>query len=128
MQRCYGCMCEFNDEYELCPHCGFIMGTQPERVNHLPYGTRLQDRYTIGRALGHGGFGITYIAWDEEKESVVAIKEFFPHSLSMRNPGETEVYCYVEESNRYFNDGIRKMMEEGKKLSRFIENENNLFF
>lgn len=124
MQRCYGCMQEFKDEYELCPHCGFIMGTQPERVNHLPYGTRLQNRYIIGKALGHGGFGITYIAWDIEQESVVAIKEFFPHSLSMRNPGETEVYCYVEESDRYFRDGIRKMMDEGKKLSRFIENEN----
>lgn len=124
MQRCYGCMQEFEKEYELCPHCGFIVGTPPEMVNHLPYGTRLQDRYIIGRALGHGGFGITYIAWDDEEQSVVAIKEFFPHSLSMRNPGETEVYCYVSDSNRYYADGIKKMMDEGRKLSRFIDNEN----
>lgn len=124
MQRCYGCMQEFEKEYELCPHCGFIVGTPTEMVNHLPYGTRLQDRYIIGKALGHGGFGITYIAWDDEEQSVVAIKEFFPHSLSMRNPGEKKVYCYVSDSSRYYKDGIKKMMDEGRKLSRFIENEN----
>lgn len=124
MQRCYGCMQEFEKEYELCPHCGFIVGTPTEMVNHLPYGTRLQDRYIVGKALGHGGFGITYIAWDDEEQSIVAIKEFFPHSLSMRNPGEKKVYCYVTDSAKYYTDGIRKMMDEGRKLSRFIENEN----
>ena len=124
MQRCYGCMKVFEKEYELCPHCGFIVGTPQVMVNHLPCGTRLRNRYIIGKALGHGGFGITYIAWDDKEQMVVAVKEFFPHSLSMRNPGDKEVYCYVTDSARYYTDGIKKMLDEGKKLSRFIENEN----
>ncbi len=124
MQRCYCCMQLFDDRFELCPHCGFVVGSPPAMVNHLPYGTVLQGRYTIGKALGHGGFGITYIAWDNAEQSIVAVKEFFPHSISIRNPGEKEVYCYVDDSLRTYSEGIKKMLDEGRRLSRFMENEN----
>ena len=50
-------------------------------------GTSLADRYIIGKALGYGGFGVTYIAWDKLLEQKVAIKEYLPSEFSIRMPG-----------------------------------------
>ena len=125
MRRCYGCMHEFADEFELCPHCGFIVGTAPEIKSHLPCGTKLSGgRYILGKVLGHGGFGITYIAWDSKRNRPVAIKEFFPNALSTRSEGESIVSCYNSKSEKFFKDGVRKMLDEGERLSKFYKNEN----
>ena len=64
MQRCLGCMREFGEEFDVCPHCGYIVGTGAASKNYLEPGTVLQSRYTLGKVLGQGGFGITYIGWD----------------------------------------------------------------
>ena len=124
MQRCYGCMKEYGDEYKLCPYCGYVANTLPETKNHLKAGTVLANRYILGKVLGYGGFGITYIAWDETLSRTVAIKEFFANSLASRNEGETEVYCYDKKAAVFFEEGKNKMIDEGKRLSRFSGNPN----
>lgn len=125
MRRCYGCMHEFADEFELCPHCGFIVGTAPEIKSHLPCGTKLSGgRYILGKVLGHGGFGITYIAWDSKRNRPVAIKEFFPNAFSTRCEGESAVSCYNSKSEKFFKEGVKKMLDEGERLSKFYKNEN----
>ena len=94
MQRCLGCMNEFGKEFDICPHCGYVVGTEPENKSHLMPGTQLAGRYTLGKTVGHGGFGITYIAWDSKRNRPVAVKEFFPNAFSTRSEGETVVSCY----------------------------------
>lgn len=47
-------------------------------------GSLLQDRYQLGRALGEGGFGITYLGWDTVLKRKVAVKEYFPTFLVSR--------------------------------------------
>ena len=64
MRRCLGCMQLFSEEYQVCPHCGCIVGQEQMEAFHLKPGTVLKGRYLIGRALGYGGFGVTYRAWD----------------------------------------------------------------
>lgn len=57
-----------------------------DRIAHtqaLPPGTKLRD-YTLLEALGAGGFGITYKAKEEFTERVVAIKEYFPAGVALR--------------------------------------------
>lgn len=124
INRCMGCMEEFSAEFEVCPHCGYVVGTKPKTPYYLQAGSWLSGNYMLGRVIGQGGFGITYIAWDKKGERKVAIKEFFPNALSTRSEGKTHVDCYNEKAEGYFKDGVRKMLDEGSRLASFRENEN----
>jgi hypothetical protein len=66
-----------------CPHCGWHLG-QDNPPPALALGRMLDGRYRIGRVLGHGGFGITYLAWDDNLHLRLAIKEYFPRDSAGR--------------------------------------------
>ena len=57
--------------------------TTPDHRLALPPGTRVQD-FEFHRVLGHGGFGITYLGWNLALDIPVAIKEYLPADLAMR--------------------------------------------
>jgi formylglycine-generating enzyme required for sulfatase activity len=60
-------------------------------LDALPEGTKLAG-YVIGRVLGRGGFGVTYLATDSLYPDVTAaIKEFLPEGLAMRRSGDLSV-------------------------------------
>jgi serine/threonine protein kinase len=56
----------------------------------LPAGTRLRN-YELLSVLGHGGFGITYYAKDTTLGREVAVKEYLPTTLALRENGSTVV-------------------------------------
>ena len=78
---CYNCFKERDSQEGPCPYCGFDLS---ENVKKYPValraGTVLNGRYIVGRVLGQGGFGITYLAWDTQLEAKVAVKEYMPGS------------------------------------------------
>ena len=82
---CINCMKEKPDDQDVCPWCHF------DRKSYVPDPTVLQPneildgKYLIGRVLGRGGFGITYIAMNMALERVVAIKELFIRSYMQRD-------------------------------------------
>ena len=49
----------------------------------LPPGTLLGN-YKLLKVLGRGGFGITYIAWDNQLRRNIVLKECFPLGLCRR--------------------------------------------
>ena len=118
-QRCLGCMELFGDEFEICPHCGYIVGTQAEEAIHMEPGTLLYDRYIIGRVLGYGGFGVTYLGWDGKLEQKVAIKEYLPSEFSTRMPGQSQVTVFNGDKSEQFREGLKKFVEEAKRLAKF---------
>ena len=122
--RCMGCMEEFSARFSLCPECGYIIGTPPKLKSYLRPGLILSGRYMLGRVIGQGGFGITYIGWDEKEKRKVAVKEFFPSALSTREDGETNIICYNGKAEQYFREGIKKMLDEGNRLSKYGSNPN----
>lgn len=60
-------------------------------VMGLPPGAELGDKYKILKQLAHGGFGITYIAWDKKLARKLVLKECFPLGLCMRHHETWEV-------------------------------------
>lgn len=72
------------EQSPVCEKCGF----DERNLNgygQLPIGTVLMKQYVIGRVLGQGGFGITYIGWDRLLQIPVAIKEYFPTGIVHRD-------------------------------------------
>ena len=120
-----GCMEEFSSQYEVCPHCGYIVGTSVENALHMNPGTILADKYVIGRVVGYGGFGITYIAWDTVLHQKVAIKEYLPSEFSTRAAGQTKVTVFTGDKTVQFWDGMSKVVDEAKRLAQF-HSENGI--
>ncbi len=124
MRRCLGCMQEYDEKFEVCPHCGYIHGERALN-NCLTPGTILKSNnsnYTIGKVLGRGCFGVTYIAWDNVLERRVAIKEYMPNGSVTRNIGETTV-SIVEANYKQFTQGMRKFIDEARELAKFQDEE-----
>ena len=59
------------------------MSEAQQPLNALPSGYRLQE-YELVRVLGFGGFGMTYLALDDNLNKGFAIKEYLPSDLATR--------------------------------------------
>jgi len=90
------------------------MTTTPQHA--LPVGYKLQN-YRILEVLGEGGFGITYLAQDELLEQKVAIKEYFPASLTHRDQ-ETRAVAVKQDSARIFQWGLDRFLNEARILAK----------
>ena len=90
-KQCISCFNEYQEGIRECPYCGYVEGTRAQEGCHLPIRAVLHQRYRIGKSLGNGNFGVTYIAWDTMLETRVAIKEYLPRELSTRVPGNYTV-------------------------------------
>ena len=68
-----------------CPYCGFCPSEYQQNPRCLPPDTILAGKYLVGKVLGEGGFGITYMGFDLNMKTRVAIKEYFPVELVTRD-------------------------------------------
>lgn len=116
--RCFGCMAELPDGTAVCPVCGYESGSGPQNAQFLEPGARLAERYLVGRVLGSGGFGVTYLAWDEVLGRKVAVKEYFPSSLSTRVSGQRDITVFTGEKERIFRHGLQRFQEEAQLLTQ----------
>lgn len=120
---CLGCMEERGLKL-TCPYCGYKADAKAESLLHLPPGFILQDKYLLGRVLGQGGFGITYLAWDLTLNIKLAIKEYLPQQLVTRTAGSYNVTVYQPALTEDFKYGLTRFLEEARTLARFIEHAN----
>lgn len=84
----------------------------------LAIGSILADDYRIIDVLGQGGFGLTYRAFDTRLGSSVAIKEYFPADMALREDG-TSVRVRSAREESVFEWGRAKFLDEAKTLARF---------
>lgn len=116
---CMGCMEQYEDTLPECPFCGYRPGAEPTDALHIEPGEILHSRYIVGKTIGFGGFGVTYIGWDALLEHKVAIKEYMPSEFSTRALGTKEVTVFSGKKEEQFASGLRKFHEEAKKLAKF---------
>ena len=119
MKLCLGCMEEYDDNLQFCPNCGYAENTEPENAMHMAPGSIILDRYIVGKVIGYGGFGVTYIGWDALLETKIAIKEYLPSEFSTRMVGQTDVTVFSGDKKEQFTDGMKKFVEEAKRLAKF---------
>jgi WD40 repeat protein/predicted Ser/Thr protein kinase len=98
-----------------CPQCGATVATPSISVSlSLPLGTKLfGGKYSVGKVLGQGGFGITYMGADNLLSRPVAIKELFPEGCQ-RN-GTTVQPTRIPPSD--FSSMKQKFLDEARLLA-----------
>lgn len=114
-QICYGCFTE-KEPGVRCPHCGFNEYEEQPYLA-LPLGTIVNGRYLVGKVLGSGGFGITYLGFDLTLEIKVAIKEYMPSGLATRHSDHYLVQL-TSKSYEDFSYGMDRFLEEARMLAK----------
>ena len=108
---------------EPCPHCGFSEGSFENDMGTLPSGTVLQERYRLGRVMGKGGFGVTYLAYDMKMDRKIAIKEYYPYGFALRGAGTTIVSVTGSgDAAETFRKGAEKFYNEARMVAKYNDN------
>ena len=115
-RRCYGCMEEIT-AYP-CPHCGYHPQNDAHRDYALRPGSILNGKYLVGRMLGQGGFGITYVGWDLVLGRKVAIKEYYPSGQVVRQNGATLQWYETQQAKTARESGKELFLKEARKMSK----------
>lgn len=119
LNLCMGCMRKKSNPGP-CPHCGFSEAQYQTCPRHLPLYTILNGKYLVGRVLGEGGFGITYIGYDLNLQMKVAIKEYYLNGYASREPGKScRISVMTGENGEMYRRGLVRFLEEARRLARF---------
>ena len=120
---CINCMKEKNSHGTKCEYCGFDLTTAVIPAHHLKPFSILAGKYLVGRAIGEGGFGITYIGMDLNLEMRVAIKEYYPNGSAVRdiNGEGATVQSQSRESRALYESGREKFINEAKTLAKCVD-------
>ena len=119
MRFCYSCMQQLPDNVgDVCPHCREKLDIEYDSDMCLKPGSILQGKFIVGKLLGSGGFGNTYIGWNDLLKCKVAIKEYFPKQLSSRekNTGTVSVISDNVRQER-FKIGLHNFIDEARSIA-----------
>lgn len=108
-----------------CTRCGYHFTSEKTVYGALPAFTVLGDRYLIGRVLGRGGFGITYIALDLCSNKLCAIKEYMPSEHSFRAANSLNIIPNNDQNSvSTYKYGKERFLLEAKTLQNLGNNPN----
>lgn len=117
---CENCFSEITSE--PCSVCGCSPQDHISDPTVLSSGSVLQGRYAVGRVIGKGGFGVTYLAYDIKHDEKIAVKEYYPYGIALRNPESTIVSVSTEEAADIFKSGAEKFYDEARLVAAFNGN------
>lgn len=105
----------------VCRKCGHVNVRTSAEYDALPVGTQLRGRYTVGKLMGRGGFGMIYLAYDEQSDKTVAVKEFFPDGTAVRSQDNitAEPMTTIQQEN--YGEGLERFFREAEIISGFPE-------
>jgi hypothetical protein len=100
-----------------CPNCRcdtpFNYENPKTYMGALKPGTILNENSSpilIGRCLGSGGFGITYLGLEGLLNQQIAVKEFLPTKIAIRASDEDYIIAHKEQEEIY-KYGLGKFVE-----------------
>ena len=122
-QYCSGCVTKASVTGR-CMQCQWDDAEQMEMQTHLPRHYVLLGRYYIGRVLGQGGFGVTYLARDLKLDRPVAVKEYLPMEQCTRLTDRITIHSHGREKAEQFRYGMQGFLNEAKALAKLEGHAN----
>ena len=122
-ELCFNC---FQEKLNTgpCKSCGYDPAEDKDKYpTAIRQGEILKERYIVGRVLGQGGFGVTYVAMDFATKQLVAIKEYLPEVLATRDR-TGQVSAYGGQRTVDFEQGKKGFLDEVNALVDFSRNPN----
>ncbi len=120
---CHGCFSEKSTP--VCPYCGYNPAAPADYPLALPAGSVLNGKYMVGKVLGQGGFGITYLGFDLTLQIKVAIKEYMPSGQVGRTTDHNTVSVLSQKDAGGFEAGKEKFLDEARILAK-LQNSPNI--
>ena len=116
--RCINCMKKI-DAGIACPHCGALQQADPNYPYAMRPNTILHGKYLIGRVLGQGGFGITYVGFDLALEIKVAVKEYFPQGLAGRSGSSSQIiWNRTQVGTAESEQSVQSFLKEARRMAK----------
>ena len=117
---CMNCMQGMLDENGRCSACGIAEHEIKTSNRHLAFRTIIKGKYLIGKVIGEGGFGITYLGYDLDLNARVAIKEYCPRDYAGRDVTDlVSVLPFDEETGEFYEAEMVKFIGEAQRLAKF---------
>lgn len=119
-QRLQTILCEncetLNSDYaKWCRKCGVAFSENPIRI--LPPGTVLEEgHFTITAFLGRGGSALTYRARQKNFTTEVAVKEYYPEGIAVRDSEGYNVRPAGLDLEIDYERGLQQFMHAGNTL------------
>lgn len=120
MEICPNCFSSNTFRNGVCRKCGFQNNVSRDH-RALPVGSVLHRRYIIGRVLGIGGFGITYVAYDTVGKERVAVKEYYPVEWATRTLPDRKIIPNSMARDKLYRHGQEVFVNEAKILQGLKE-------
>ena len=118
MKLCMGCMNQIEDGQITCPICGYNEKELVQETYYLAPGTVIGNKYIAGRVLEYGGYSVTYLGYDGEKNQKVTIREYLPSDFSTRAKDELDVTIYSGDAYEQFTEGLTTFLNEGNSVEK----------
>ncbi len=113
-------MHEIENREGNCPLCGYDFNNMAAEPHQLQPFSILAGKYLIGKVIGEGGFGISYIGIDLNLDIIVAIKEFYPNGFVTRESNHsTRVSMYSGKNEADVSKWREGFINEAKNLAKF---------
>lgn len=121
---CFGCMNEIENPDQVCPICGYNKRESEKRQKSkcLRPGTIVRENYLVGKVLGVGGFGITYLSKNLKTDQILALKEYFPAEIAYRDidgPSGKKILVDGSQKRKFYEIGLQNFEKEAKNLLLF---------
>lgn len=118
-KACPNCFSAVDFSEQICPHCNYDFTLTNTHSYALIGGILLNGRYITGKVIGTGGFGITYLAYDIQHETAVAVKEYYPHGVAVRAEDNITLEPLGVMNTEHYQNGLEKFVREGTYMAQF---------
>lgn len=117
---CANCMHQLPPGQTFCPACGCDTSAHNNMIFGLKPNSKLHNRYIVGKILGQGGFGITYLGFDTLLAVKVAIKEYYPSMIASRDNrrSNSPVWSTSDNSRQEIENGKNSFLREARKMAK----------